>query len=63
MFRRYKVEMLDESFRKGTYPGIFSKYNPVMPLHPVKDGCIEAPEAPGLGIDIDPKDVAKYRIN
>jgi L-alanine-DL-glutamate epimerase-like enolase superfamily enzyme len=45
-----------------TYPGVHSKYNPVLPLFPVKDGYISVPEKPGLGIDPDPELVKKYRI-
>lgn len=45
-----------------TYPTVESKYNPALPLFPVKDGCIEMPETPGLGIDPDPADVKKYKI-
>jgi L-alanine-DL-glutamate epimerase-like enolase superfamily enzyme len=45
-----------------TYPGIESKYNPALPLFPVKDGYITAPTAPGLGIDPDPEIVKKYRV-
>jgi len=45
-----------------TYPGVESKWNPVLPLFPVKDGYITAPTAPGIGIDPDPKLAAKYKI-
>ena len=45
-----------------TYPGIFSSYNPALPLFPVKDGYITVPNTPGLGIDIDPADVKKYGV-
>jgi L-alanine-DL-glutamate epimerase-like enolase superfamily enzyme len=45
-----------------TYPGVQSKYNPAMPLFPVKDGYIQAPTAPGIGYDPDPAMVAKYRV-
>jgi L-alanine-DL-glutamate epimerase-like enolase superfamily enzyme len=43
-----------------TYPGVQSRYNPALPLYPVKDGYIEAPEKPGLGIDPSPEDIRKY---
>jgi L-alanine-DL-glutamate epimerase-like enolase superfamily enzyme len=46
-----------------TYPGVSSQYNPALPLYPVKDGYITVPETPGLGIDPDPADVKKYRVN
>ncbi len=46
-----------------TYPMVESKYNPALPLFPVKDGYIEMPETPGLGIDPNPADVKKYRVN
>lgn len=39
------------------------KYNPVLPLYPVKDGYVDVPDRPGLGIDPDPKLVKKYRTN
>ena len=45
-----------------TYPGIYSSYNPVLPLFPVKDGYITAPDKPGLGIDLDPADIKKYGV-
>ena len=45
-----------------TYPGVKSKYNPALPLYPVKEGFIQVPEKPGLGIDPDPADVKKYRV-
>ena len=46
-----------------TYPGVKSKFNPALQLYPLKDGYIEVPDLPGLGIDPDPADVKKYRIN
>ncbi len=45
-----------------TYPGIESRYNPALPLYPVKNGYIRVPEKPGLGIDPDPEIVKKYRV-
>lgn len=45
-----------------TYPGVESKYNPALPLYPVKEGYITAPTEPGLGIDPDPEIVKKYRV-
>ncbi len=44
-----------------TYPAVESQYNLALPLFPVKDGYIEAPKKPGLGIDPDPEIVKKYR--
>ncbi len=44
-----------------TYPGVTSKYNPVLPLFPVKDGYIAPPSKPGIGIDPDPEMVKQYR--
>jgi L-alanine-DL-glutamate epimerase-like enolase superfamily enzyme len=46
-----------------TYPAVESRYNPVLPLFPVKDGLIEVPRKPGLGIDPDPELVRKYRVS
>ncbi|HYK91252.1 MAG TPA: enolase C-terminal domain-like protein [Acidobacteriota bacterium] len=46
-----------------TYPAVESQYNPVLPLFPVKNGYIEVPGKPGLGIDPDPELVRKYRVN
>ncbi|MBN2354996.1 mandelate racemase/muconate lactonizing enzyme family protein [candidate division KSB1 bacterium] len=46
-----------------TYPGVKSRYNPVVPLYPVKDGYITVPDKPGLGIEIDPADIKKYRVD
>ena len=46
-----------------TYPAVESRYNPALPLFPVKDGYIEVPRKPGLGIDPDPELVRKYRVN
>lgn len=45
-----------------TYPGVQSRYNPALPLYPVKDGYIEMPQTPGLGIDPDPAMVKKYKV-
>jgi len=46
-----------------TYPAIESKFNLALPLFPVKDGYINAPEKPGLGIDPAPEIVQKYRVS
>jgi L-alanine-DL-glutamate epimerase-like enolase superfamily enzyme len=46
-----------------TYPGVESRYNPALPLFPVKDGYITAPAKPGIGIDPDPEIVRKYRAS
>jgi L-alanine-DL-glutamate epimerase-like enolase superfamily enzyme len=46
-----------------TYPGVESKYNPALPLFPVKDGYITVPDKPGLGIDPDPAMVQKYMVS
>jgi len=46
-----------------TYPGVESRYNPAIPLFPVKDGFIKAPDKPGIGIDPDPEVVKKYRVS
>lgn len=46
-----------------TYPAVESRYNLALPLFPVKDGYIEVPRKPGLGIDPDPEIVSKYRVN
>jgi len=45
-----------------TYPAVESQYNLALPLFPVKDGHIEVPKKPGLGIDPDPEIVKKYRV-
>lgn len=45
-----------------TYPGVEHKYNPALPLFPVKDGYISAPSRPGIGIDPDPEIVKKYKV-
>jgi len=45
-----------------TYPAVESQYNLALPLFPVRDGYIEVPRKPGLGIDPDPEIVKKYRI-
>jgi L-alanine-DL-glutamate epimerase-like enolase superfamily enzyme len=46
-----------------TYPEVESRYNLALPLFPVKDGYITAPEKPGLGIDPDPEVVKKYGVS
>lgn len=46
-----------------TYPGVESRYNPALPLFPVKDGYVTAPDKPGLGIDPDPEIIRKYRVS
>ena len=45
-----------------TYPGVQSRFNPALPLYPVKDGHITMPQTPGLGIDPDPAMVKKYKV-
>jgi L-alanine-DL-glutamate epimerase-like enolase superfamily enzyme len=45
-----------------TYPAVESRHNLALPLFPVKDGYIEVPRKPGLGIDPDPEMVKKYRV-
>jgi len=45
-----------------TYPGVQSKYNPAMPLFPVRDGFINAPTSPGIGYDPEPSMIEKYRV-
>ena len=45
-----------------TYPEIESRHNLALPLFPVKDGYIMAPEKPGLGIDPSPDIIQKYRV-
>jgi L-alanine-DL-glutamate epimerase-like enolase superfamily enzyme len=45
-----------------TYPAVESKHNLALPLFPVKDGYIQAPDKPGLGIDPDPEIIRKYRV-
>ena len=46
-----------------TYPAVESRHNLALPLFPVKDGYIEVPKKPGLGIDLDPEIVKKYRVS
>jgi L-alanine-DL-glutamate epimerase-like enolase superfamily enzyme len=46
-----------------TYPAVESQYNLALPLFPVKEGYIEVPKKPGLGIDPDPEIVKKYRVS
>jgi L-alanine-DL-glutamate epimerase-like enolase superfamily enzyme len=45
-----------------TYPGVQSRFNPALPLYPVKDGYIAMPQEPGLGIDPDPEMIRKYKV-
>ena len=45
-----------------TYPGVESRFNPALPLFPVTDGYITIPDKPGLGIDIAPDIIKKYRV-
>ncbi len=45
-----------------TYPGIESRFNLALPLFPVKEGFVQVPDKPGLGIDPDPEIVKKYRV-
>jgi L-alanine-DL-glutamate epimerase-like enolase superfamily enzyme len=46
-----------------TYPGVQSQYNPALPLYPVKDGFVEIPDSPGLGIDPAPEMIKKYKVD
>ena len=45
-----------------TYPGVQSRFNPALPLYPVRDGFITMPQTPGLGIDPDSEMVRKYKV-
>jgi len=45
-----------------TYPGVQSQYNPALPLYEVRDGFVEIPDTPGLGIDPAPEMVKKYKV-
>ena len=45
-----------------TYPAVESQYNLALQLFPVKDGYIDVPQTPGIGIDPDPEMVRKYRV-
>lgn len=45
-----------------TYPGVQHQYNPVLPLFEVQDGYITIPHQPGLGIDVDPELMRRYRV-
>ena len=45
-----------------TYPGVQSRFNPALPLYPVKAGYVEMPQTPGIGIDPDPAMVKKYKV-
>jgi hypothetical protein len=47
----------------GDLPGSRSRYNLALPLFPVKEGYIIAPDKSGLGIDPDPEVVKRYREN
>jgi L-alanine-DL-glutamate epimerase-like enolase superfamily enzyme len=44
------------------YPGVQSQYNPALPLYEVRDGFVEIPDTPGLGIDPAPEMVKKYKV-
>lgn len=46
-----------------TYPAVESKYNLALPLFPVKDGYITAPQQPGVGVDPDPEIIRKYKVS
>ena len=46
-----------------TYPAVESQYNLALPLFPVKDGYIEVPNLPGLGIDPAPEMIRKYKVS
>ncbi len=46
-----------------TYPGIESRFNPALPLFPVKNGFVRVADHAGLGIDPDPELVKKYRVS
>ena len=43
-----------------TYPGVKSRYYPILPLFPVKDGYITVSDKPGLGLEFDRADIKKY---
>ena len=45
-----------------TYPNKARDFNPALPAFPVKDGMVKAPRTPGLGMEIDPLLIKKYRV-
>ena len=34
----------------------------ISPLHHIQGGCMQVPEGPGLGVTVDEKKIAKYRV-
>ena len=45
-----------------TYPKKARDFNPALPAFPLKDGKVQAPTLPGLGMEVDESMVKKYRI-
>jgi L-alanine-DL-glutamate epimerase-like enolase superfamily enzyme len=40
---------------------VVSRYDPVLPLFAVGDGSMTVSDVPGLGLELDPERVARYR--
>ena len=45
-----------------TYPNKARDFNPALPAFPVLDGKVNAPDRPGLGMEVDQKMIAKFRV-
>ena len=57
------VASLANALIMETYPGMARDFNPALPPFPVKDGMVQAPSSPGLGFDIDPDMIKKYKVD
>jgi len=44
------------------YPELHAFMAPLWSLPPIKDGVVEPPEAPGLGLDLDPEQVDAHEV-
>ena len=56
------VAAIDNALILESYPLKARDFNPALPAYPLKNGMVQAPEKPGLGMEVDQMMIDKYRI-
>lgn len=57
----HAVASISNAMILETYPAKARDFNPALPAFPVKNGIVNAPTEPGLGMEPDPVLIRKYR--
>jgi len=50
------------SAQRGQVGGIYYKDDIIVAALDIRDGAIRIPAGPGLGVDVDPEKIEKYRV-